>query len=140
MGIDIYNKIAISGNALETVQNNARIEGVEDKTMFQYGSATDIPFDDEIFDVINVSSVLHEIHDVKSQEKTVKEISRVLKSGGYLYLGEWNRTSLQTILYMGFCCFVFKKHDYWNRLLKKNGFKDIKYENDRGYVIFEARK
>ena len=63
------------------------------KTTFQYGSATDIPFENERFDIVNVSSVLHEIHDTNGQDKAMLEIYRVLKPGGYLYLSEWNRTS-----------------------------------------------
>ena len=139
-GIDIYNKLAISGNALETVKKNAIIEKVDNITTFQYGSATDIPFEDEIFDFINVSSVLHEIHDIKGREKAVQEISRVLKPGGYLLIGEWNRTSWQTIYYMGIFCFVFKKRKYWSKLLERFGFKDIKYENLGGFSIFTAQK
>jgi arsenite methyltransferase len=139
-GIDIYEKHAISGNALDTVQKNARIEKVDDRTTFQYGSATDIPFEDETFDIVNISSVLHEIHEANGQEKAVKELYRVLKPEGYLYVGEWNRTSWQTIAYTGIFCFVFKNHRYWNNLIKKQQFKDIQYKNVRGFGLFTIRK
>jgi len=139
-GIDIYKKIAISGNALETVQKNAQIEEVDDITTFQYGSATDIPFEDEIFDIVNVSSVLHEVHDDDGQKKALNEIYRVLKPQGYLCISEWNRYSWQTIAYCGIFCFVFKPLKYWLDLLKKHNFKDLKYENSGGFVFFEARK
>ncbi|MFX1310685.1 MAG: methyltransferase domain-containing protein [Promethearchaeota archaeon] len=139
-GIDIYSKLAIPGNTLNTVQNNARIEKVEDKTTFQYGSAIDIPFEKNRFDVVNVSSVLHEVHDPNDQDKAIQEIYRVLKPGGYLYLSEWNRTSWQLIAFGGWCCFVFKHKDYWKKLLNENNFKDIIYENITGFGIFTARK
>ena len=139
-GVDIYSKLAISGNALDTVQNNARIEKIEDKTTFQYGSATDIPFEKNYFDIVNVSSVLHEVHDPNGQDKAMQELYRVLKPGGYLYLSEWNRTSWQLIAFSGLCCFVFKHKDYWEKLLKENKFKDIIYENIAGFGIFTARK
>jgi len=139
-GVDIYSKLAISGNALDTVQNNARIEKIEDKTTFQYGSATDIPFEKNRFDIVNVSSVLHEVHDPNGQDKAMKELYRVLKPGGYLYLSEWNRTSWQLIAFSGLCCFVFKHKDYWEKLLKENKFKNIIYENIAGFGIFTARK
>jgi len=119
-GVDIYSKLAISGNALDTVQNNARIEKIEDKTTFQYGSATDIPFEKNRFDIVNVSSVLHEVHNPNGQDKAMQELYRVLKPGGYLYLSEWNRTSWQLIAFSGLCCFVFKHKDYWEKLLKEN--------------------
>ncbi|MFX1498004.1 MAG: class I SAM-dependent methyltransferase [Promethearchaeota archaeon] len=139
-GIDIYSKLAIPGNALYTVQNNARIEKVEDKTTFQYGSAIEIPFDENKFDIVNVSSVLHEVHDPNDKIKAIQELYRVLKPGGYLYLSEWNRTSWQLIAFCGLCCFVFKNKDYWEYLLNENGFKGIIYENISGFGIFTARK
>jgi len=139
-GIDIYSKMAISGNSLDTVQNNAILEKVEEKTTFQNGSAINIPFEKKIFDIVNVSSVLHEVHDPNGQDKAMKELYRVLKPGGYLYLGEWNRTSWQLIAFSGLCCFVFKRKDYWEKLLKENKFKNITYENITGFGIFTARK
>ncbi len=139
-GIDIYSKMAIAGNALDTIQNNARIEKVEDQTTFQYGSATEIPFEENRFDIVNVSSVLHEIHDPNGQDKATKELYRVLKPGGYLYFSEWNRISWQCITFFGLCCFVFKKKKYWESLLKKNNFKEITSENMAGFEFFAARK
>ena len=139
-GIDIYSKLAIPGNALDTVQNNARIEKVEDKTTFQYSSATDIPFEKNRFDIVNVSSVLHEVYDPNGQIKAIQELYRVLKPGGFLYLSEWNRTSWQLIAFSRLCCFAFKNKDHWEKLLNKYDFKDITYENIAGFGIFSARK
>ncbi|NVM45273.1 MAG: class I SAM-dependent methyltransferase [Candidatus Lokiarchaeota archaeon] len=139
-GIDIYSKLAIPGNALHTVINNARIEKVEEKTTFSYGTAIDIPFEDESFDIINASSVLHEVHDPNGQDKAIQEILRVLKPGGYFYLSEWNRSSWQCIGFGGICCFAFKKNDYWENLLKNHKFKIIKNEIIAGFGIFEAQK
>lgn len=139
-GVDIYSKLAIPGNALDRVQTNARIEKVEDKTTFQYGSTTNIPFEDTRFDIVNVSSVLHEVHDPNDQEKAMKELFRVLKPRGYLYLSEWNRASWQCIAFCGLCCLAFKKKDHWDNLMKSYNFKDITYENIAGFGIFTARK
>ncbi len=139
-GIDIYSKMAISGNSLDTVQNNAIVEKVEERTTFKNGSAIDIPFENNSFDIVIVSSVLHEVHDQNGQDKAMKELYRVLKPGGYLYLSEWNRTSWQLIAFSGLCCFVFKHKDYWEKLLKENKFKNIIYENITGFGIFTARK
>ncbi len=139
-GIDVYSKLAISGNALDTVQNNAQIEKVEDKTTFQYGSATEIPFEDDRFDIVNVSSVLHEVHDTNGQNKAIQELYRVLKPKGYLYLSEWNRASWQCIAFCGLCCFAFKKKEHWEKLLNEYNFKDIQYENIAGFGLFTTRK
>jgi len=139
-GIDIYNVNAISGNSLTTVNRNAELEGVSDKSTFQYGSATEIPFEDNEFHIINLSSVLHEVHDYESKERAMKEIHRVLKPQGYLFVGEWNRYSWQLVLYSGIFCMVFQRCKYWDDLIRKQGFKILSYENFRGYGLFMAQK
>jgi len=139
-GIDIYNVNAISGNSLATVNRNAELEGVSDKSTFQYGSATKIPFEDNKFHIVNLSSVLHEVHDYENKEKAMKEINRVLKTKGFLFIGEWNRYSWKLILYSGIFCMVFQKRKYWVDLIRKQGFTILNYENFGGYGLFTAQK
>ena len=139
-GIDIYNVNAISGNSLATVNRNAELEGVSDKSTFQYGSATKIPFEDNKFHIVNLSSVLHEVHSYEDKERTMKEIRRVLKPKGFLLIGEWNRYSWQLILYSGILCIVFKRRKYWEDLIRKQGFAILNYENFGGYGLFIAQK
>lgn len=139
-GIDIYNVNAISGNSLATVNRNAELEGVSDKTTFQYGSATKIPFEDNKFHIVNLSSVLHEVHDYESKERAMKEIHRVLKPKGFLFIGEWNRYSWQLLLYSGILCIVFQRRKYWDDLIRKQGFTILNYENFGGYGLFTAQK
>jgi SAM-dependent methyltransferase len=139
-GIDIYNINAISGNSLETVNRNAELEGVSDKSTFQYGSATEIPFEDYTFNIINLSSVLHEVHDSEDKERAMKEIHRVLKPKGFLIIGEWNRYSWQLILYSGIFCMVFQSCKYWDNIIRKQGFTILNYENFGGYGQFTAQK
>jgi ubiquinone/menaquinone biosynthesis C-methylase UbiE len=139
-GIDIYNKNAIGGNALDTVNNNAKLEGIDKRTTFQYGSVTEIPFEDNKFDYVNASSVLHEVHGDHDQDDALNEIYRVLKPGGYFYLGEWHRGSWQLILYTGIFSFVFKPNKYWSELVKKHDFQILDYKNKNGFGIFSLRK
>jgi len=139
-GIDIYNANAISGNSIATVNRNAELEGVSDKTTFQYGSATEIPFEDNKFHIVNLSSVLHEVHAYEDKERAMKEIHRVLKPQGFLLIGEWNRYSWQLILYSGILCIVFQRRKYWDDLIRKQGFTILKYENSGGYGLFTAQK
>ena len=139
-GIDIYNVNAISGNSLATVNRNAELEGVSDKSTFQYGSATEIPFEDNKFNIVNLSSVLHEVHDYEDKERAMKEIHRVLKPKGFLLIGEWNRYSWQLILYSGILCIVFQRRKYWDDLIRKQGFTILNYENFGGYGLFIAQK
>ncbi|MFW9988432.1 MAG: class I SAM-dependent methyltransferase [Candidatus Odinarchaeota archaeon] len=135
-GIDIFSE-AISNNSLQTVQRNAQIEGVEQKTTFKFGAATEIPFEDDFFDVVNISYVMHEIPD---KDKVLTEISRVMKQNGTFYLTEFDRSSLFTILVNGIYSSIFKKNDYWIKLLKRNGFKAINYEKLGVVALFIAKK
>jgi len=139
-GIDIYNVNAISGNSLATVKRNAELEGVSDKSTFQYGSATEIPFEDNKFHIVNLSSVLHEVHDYEGKERAMKEIHRVLKPKGFLFIGEWNRFSWQLILYSGIFCMVFQRRKYWDDMIRKHGFTILDYEKIGGYGLFTAQK
>ncbi|TXT66175.1 MAG: hypothetical protein BAJALOKI1v1_320009 [Promethearchaeota archaeon] len=139
-GIDIYSRLAIGGNALQTVEHNAELENIAEKTTFQYGEATKIPFESEKFDIVNMSSVLHEIHNPDDQQKVLNEIYRVLKSNGVFYISEWNRNSWQLIAMMGIFSFVFKPKEYWLKLLESHGFAIENYNLKQGFGIFSVRK
>lgn len=139
-GIDIYDKAVITGNSLDRVQKNAKIEGVENKTTFKYGSATDLPFENDIFNIVNFSSVLHELHENGSADKALDEAFRVLTPGGYLFVSEWNPFSFQTIAFLGIFIFMFKPRHFWHDLIKKHGFSEIYYSKFGGFGIFSAKK
>ncbi len=139
-GIDIYDAVAISGSSLQRARTNAELEGVADKTDFQYGSITEIPFEDQSFDIVSVGSVLHEIHDGNDKDKAYRELFRVLKDEGLLYFGEWNRNSWQLILFAGFFALVFKPKGYWEHNLQAHGFRVMKTENFFGFIDFYAKK
>jgi len=135
-GIDIFGD-AISNNALSTVESNADIEGVNNITTFKYGSATNIPFNDNFFNVVNMAYVFHEISD---KTKALDEISRVLKPGGIFYLCEFYRRNIMTFLINGIYFIMFKKKEYWMGLLRKKGFKKIIYINQGTARIIAASK
>lgn len=139
-GIDIYDAVAISGSSLQRVQRNAELEGVADVTNFQVGSITEIPFEDKSYDIIAIGSVLHEIHDDNDKKKAYKEVFRVLKDDGLLFFGEWNRNSIQLILFSGIFAFVFKPKSFWEQQLQVNGFTILKSENHAGFIDFYAKK
>ena len=139
-GIDIYDERAISGSSLERVKRNAALEGVANITNFQKGSIIDIPFDDQRFDIVSVLSVLHEIHNNNDKKKADREIRRVLKDDGLLFMGEWDRRSLQLILFTGIFAFVFKPKIFWEIQLKDHGFEIIKTQNVSGFIDFFAKK
>jgi len=139
-GIDIYDTRAISGNSLQRVQKNAQLEGVIDKTHFQAGSITEIPFEDYSFDIISVQSVLHELHEKGDDIKALKELHRVLKDDGLLNIGEWNRNSIQCVGMCGIFVAIFKSMNHWERKIQENGFKIFKREINSGFINYFAKK
>ena len=79
-GIDYWGK---GWNySLKMCEENAKIEGVENRTTFQKASASDLPFNNEEFDAIVSNFVFHEVRSVKDKFLLFKEALRVLKKGG----------------------------------------------------------
>lgn len=69
-GIDINPKM-IGAALLKKKKENLEI-------YFQRGDATNLPFEDSIFDVVVISLVLHEIENEK-RDKVISEMKRVAK-------------------------------------------------------------
>jgi ubiquinone/menaquinone biosynthesis C-methylase UbiE len=137
-GIDIYDAKSINVNALERVQKNPQLEGVADRTKFMVGSVTEIPFEDEKFDVVTCVGVLHEIRDTRDKEKALREIYRVLKPNGVFYFGELDRITM--IPYMGLMGLLLKNRSYWEKYLIKNKFRITESNVQGGVIEFIARK
>jgi SAM-dependent methyltransferase len=58
--------------------------GVADRVEIKSGDARQLPFEDDTFDVVVSSLVLHNIHDASERKKAIREIARVLKGGGHV--------------------------------------------------------
>ena len=92
-----YNPKSFVGleNNNETI-NNLKIFFEYERCSFYVGDALNIPFDNETFDTVCMFDVIE--HLPKNTEYIVlKEISRVLKSGGKLYLSTPNNHILSVI-------------------------------------------
>lgn len=63
-------------------EQNAQIEQVSDRTVFQKASASKLPFDDGYFDGAVSNFVFHEVGDTKDKREVIKEALRVVKKGG----------------------------------------------------------
>lgn len=70
------------GYCREQCEENARVEGVEDRTVFQQASALKLPFEDEAFDLVVSNLTFHEVKGGKSKLDAVQEALRVVKKGG----------------------------------------------------------
>src|SRR5689334_22376242 len=66
----------------ELCEDNARIEGVADRTAFLAQSGAALEFPDDHFDLVVSCLTFHEIRDVGSKADGVVEALRVLRPGG----------------------------------------------------------
>ena len=74
LGVDYSEEV------VEKARKEARERGVENVS-FQAGSAHELPFEDESFDVVHCHAVLVHLPDALS---ALKEMRRVCKAGGYV--------------------------------------------------------
>ncbi len=63
-------------------QQNAEIEGVNERINFLKASASELPFNDDEFDIVVSCLTFHEVKDRRDKTEVIKEALRVLKPGG----------------------------------------------------------
>ena len=63
-------------------QVNMELAGVSERVDFKSGSASELPFEDEQFDLVVSNLTFHEVMDAKDKTVCLKEALRVLKPGG----------------------------------------------------------
>ncbi len=92
VGIDLWQTVDQSGNSPEMTRHNAAAEGVTDRIELHTGDARALPFGDAEFDLVVSSWALHNIPEREGRERAVREIVRVLKPGGRLFLIDIQRS------------------------------------------------
>lgn len=141
IGIDIWDKMEIPGNSPENAYANAKIEGVQDKVEFKTGNVLDIQFPDSHFDLVTSSSVINNLHSKADKVKALREIYRVLKTGGRFLMTEPLR-NLRNFFFgwtpLG-VWLLLSKND-WVKLLKNAGFINLEYVYRDGAGIFLVEK
>lgn len=85
-GIDLWHARDQSGNAITATEENARREGVAEKVELHTGDMRELPFVDAQFDVVISIWAIHNIANGTGRLQAIKEIARVLKSGGKLVI------------------------------------------------------
>lgn len=83
VGIDLFKGGSGGGDA-QTFWRNASHEGVKDQVELEIADASQMPFEDDSFDVIVSTSVFHHMGGAEVREKASREIVRVLKPNGRL--------------------------------------------------------
>jgi SAM-dependent methyltransferase len=92
VGVDIWQAEDLSGNRPEATLENARLEGVAERVEVKDGDARRLPFADGTFDVIVTKDALHNIYNAAERDTAVREIARVLRPGGRLFIGDVRHT------------------------------------------------
>jgi len=83
-GVDIWQSDDLSGNNPDATLVNAKAEGVEKRIKIENADARQLPFGANSFDVVVSSLAIHNIPSSPERTKALREIARVLKSGGHL--------------------------------------------------------
>ncbi|CAN5725225.1 class I SAM-dependent methyltransferase [soil metagenome] len=117
-----------------TEAQNRKISGAD----FRLYNGTDIPYEDNKFDVVFMAAVLHHI-DFSLHHIVIKEIHRVLKPGGRIYIFEHNPLNPFTRYLVKTCPFdknaKLLSGNYCKQILKAKLFKQIKVK----YILFFPR-
>ena len=93
IGVDAWNRGAITNNTPDAALRNAELEGVAGRVETRAGDARDLPFAEASFDVVVSNFVLHEMDTAGQRERLLREIARVLRPGGQVALVDFIFTS-----------------------------------------------
>jgi arsenite methyltransferase len=91
-GLDIWNKVDLSGNSRERTEQNLAVEHVTEKCSLVTGGAQKMSFPDSSYDVILSNLCLHNIYDKPTRLQACREIVRVLKPGGVAIISDFKLT------------------------------------------------
>ena len=140
-GIDIWDKMEIPGNSPENAYANAKIEEVQEKVEFKTGNVLNPQFPDNYFDLVTSSSVINNLHSKADKMKALREIYRVLKTGGKFLMTEPLRNIRN--FFFGWTplgVWMLLPKNAWVKLLKNAGFINLKYVYQDGAGIFLVEK
>lgn len=121
--------VDISERMIDRSNERARREGVEDNVEFRVADVQNLPFKDDLFDVVIGESVIAFPED---KRRAVNECVRVIKPGGYIGLNEstWIKSPPPSELVewasqdLGGNAEILTS-DGWVRLLEGAGLRDI---------------
>jgi SAM-dependent methyltransferase len=140
VGIDIWDTMELGGNSPERAYTNAEIEGVKAKVEFKFGNVLEIPFDNNVFDIVTCSSVLNNLPSEKNRIKALKEIFRVLKPAGKCMLLEPLRNLRTFCAFTPFAVFQLGKKENWENYAETAGFSKVRFHDEKGIGIFILEK
>ena len=106
-------------------QSEGQIEIAKEKFPeldFQVAEMTELPFEENEFDIIYCVATFHHLPDEKSRIKALDEMKRILKPGGHIIMTNWNLYSKGTQKLVEKGKFKeFEKGDFFVPWLDKDG-------------------
>jgi ubiquinone/menaquinone biosynthesis C-methylase UbiE len=88
VGVDLWRIGDQSGNAIEATRQNAVAEGVADRVELHTADMTNLPFEDNSFDVVVSNVAIHNIKQRDGRDKAIEQAVRVLRPGGRLMVAD----------------------------------------------------
>ena len=88
--------LALTPRAVETGNRLSEHLGIADRVESVHGSVTDMPFDDDRFEVVIVQ---HCAMQVEEKDRLFSEVARVLRPGGLLAMHDWFAGRATPLLY-----------------------------------------
>jgi SAM-dependent methyltransferase len=92
IGIDIFQKSDLSGNALDRTVANVAAEGVAANCEIRHEDARTLALGDGSVDVVVSNLCLHNIHPRAERERALAEIVRVTRPGGRAVISDFVNT------------------------------------------------
>jgi 2-polyprenyl-3-methyl-5-hydroxy-6-metoxy-1,4-benzoquinol methylase len=96
LGFDVAGIDASAGQVALAGQN------LGDAALVRIGSVLDIPAADGSLDFVYTINVLHHLSSIDEQRRAFRELARVLRPGGLLFVHEINTTNVLFRFYMGY--------------------------------------
>ncbi len=129
-------------DSVEEAIKNVKGAGLEEKIIIQHGDATDLPFEDSIFDVVLNEAMLTMLN-ADGKEKATKEYYRILKTGGILLTHDVLLTKDDINIVRGLqkainIAAVPLVSDKWVETFKNSGFKDVEYNSGEMTLMSEV--
>lgn len=119
------NGIDISTYAIEHAKD-------EVKPFLQVSNATDLPFEDNSFDLVISINTIHNLFNYEL-DKALREIERVGKKNKYICVESWrNEKEKVNLLYWQLTCEMFCTPSEWEWWFKQTG-----YSGDHSFIYFE---
>lgn len=117
--------IDFSDEMVQTAIENNRDAIDSGSLEIKWGRSDDIPFPDETFDNVFCNMV---IYFWDKPEKHLKEVYRVLKSGGTFYTGIRTRESMLVFPFVKYGFNLYETTE-WKEILEQNGFSFLKMQS-----------